>query len=65
MPTQQGPDWFTSSYSGGSGNECVQCAHTGTGMLVRDSKLPDGPRIEISAEAWTQFLAVAHGIRPS
>lgn len=33
--------WRKSSYSGGNGGDCVELAHTGTG--VRDSKNATGP----------------------
>ncbi|GAA2479229.1 DUF397 domain-containing protein [Streptomyces gobitricini] len=48
--------WFTSSYSNGSGGECVECARTGHGMLVRDSKGRGGPSVAVSGEAWRVFL---------
>ncbi|MGW7168237.1 DUF397 domain-containing protein [Streptomyces sp. NPDC054884] len=49
------PVWFKSSYSGGNATECVEAAFVPTGVLVRDSKAPDGPRISMSAEAWSRF----------
>jgi hypothetical protein len=56
MPTQQEPDWFKSSYSGGSGNECVECAHTVGGTLIRDSKHAAGPVVAVRAPTWQAFL---------
>ncbi|WRZ92703.1 DUF397 domain-containing protein [Streptomyces sp. NBC_01007] len=50
------PAWFTSSYSNGAGGECVETAFIPTGVLVRDSKAPDGPQVTVSAEAWRKFL---------
>ena len=32
--------WFKSSYSSGSGGDCVEIADAGTAVLVRDSKRP-------------------------
>ena len=48
-------DWFKSSYSGGSGSECVETARD-RGMHVRDSKNPDGPSFKFSADSWAAFL---------
>ncbi|MFD5447234.1 DUF397 domain-containing protein [Streptomyces sp. NPDC127100] len=50
--------WFTSSYSGGSGTECVEAAFIPAGILIRDSKRPDGPLVRVSDDAWRRFLAV-------
>lgn len=47
--------WFKSSYSGGSGTECVECARVGNRTLVRDSKRNDEPVIAIQARAWQAF----------
>ncbi|MBX7546561.1 DUF397 domain-containing protein [Streptomyces sp. NPDC048665] len=47
--------WFTSSYSGGSGTECVTCAHAGERMLVRDSKRGCEPVIAVEGQAWQAF----------
>ncbi|MBT3161898.1 DUF397 domain-containing protein [Streptomyces sp. Vc74B-19] len=48
--------WITSSYSGGSGTECVECAHTNTGTLIRDSKCADGPVVSVGADPWNAFV---------
>lgn len=53
--------WFTSSYSGGSGTECVQCAHTYPGILVRDSKCTGGPVLSIPTQAWQDFINALRG----
>lgn len=49
--------WFKSSYSGANATECVEAAFVPAGVLVRDSKRPEGPHVAISAEAWGKFLA--------
>ncbi|WP_151476507.1 DUF397 domain-containing protein [Streptomyces albicerus] len=49
--------WFKSSYSGGNTTECVEAAFVPAGVLVRDSKRPEGPHVAISTEAWGRFLA--------
>ncbi|MBW4716922.1 DUF397 domain-containing protein [Saccharothrix obliqua] len=37
--------WRKSSYSGGNGGACVELAHAGSRLLVRDSKNPEGPTL--------------------
>ncbi|MFJ5773582.1 DUF397 domain-containing protein [Streptomyces sp. NPDC093094] len=49
--------WFKSSYSGGSGTECVEAALTPTTVLVRDSKRTGGPLLSVGSLAWSQFVA--------
>ncbi|MFF9015190.1 DUF397 domain-containing protein [Streptomyces sp. NPDC014870] len=48
--------WFKSSYSGGNTTECVECARTAAGTLVRDSKRPEGPVLAVEAGAWRAFV---------
>lgn len=48
--------WFKSSYSGGSGTECVEAATIPAGTVVRDSKEPSRALIRISRGAWEGFL---------
>ncbi|MFF3405791.1 DUF397 domain-containing protein [Streptomyces sp. NPDC002742] len=55
------PAWFTSSYSNGAGGECVEAAFVPTGVLVRDSKVPGGPHLKVSAEPWRKFLTTSTG----
>ncbi|MFE9879594.1 DUF397 domain-containing protein [Streptomyces sp. NPDC005784] len=50
------PLWFKSSYSGGSGTECVECAHTDKGTLIRDSKRSAGPIITVHPLTWQAFI---------
>ncbi|MBT2367015.1 DUF397 domain-containing protein [Streptomyces sp. ISL-10] len=50
------PQWFKSSRSNGSGGECVECAHAGTGILIRDSKRPTGPVVAVATDAWQTFV---------
>ncbi|MEW2402340.1 DUF397 domain-containing protein [Streptomyces sp. NPDC046862] len=51
--------WFSSSYSNGAGGECVEAAFVSAGVLIRDSKRPQGPHVTVSAEAWCEFLATS------
>ncbi|MEU7606276.1 DUF397 domain-containing protein [Streptomyces sp. NPDC041003] len=64
--------WRKSSYSGGTGGDCVECAPLGTAawrkasysgttggdglVAVRDSKNPDGPAFTVAPEAFTAFV---------
>jgi hypothetical protein len=50
--------WFKSSYSNESGGNCVEVADNIPGLVpVRDSKVPDGPALLLTASAWTPFIA--------
>ncbi|MET8116594.1 DUF397 domain-containing protein [Streptomyces prasinus] len=49
-------EWFKSSYSGGSGTECVECAYSADGTLIRDSKRAEGPVVRVRAGAWRAFV---------
>ncbi|MGP3999046.1 DUF397 domain-containing protein [Streptomyces sp. 8N706] len=58
--------WRKSSYSGGSGGDCIEVADGLTGVVpVRDSKDPHGPALVFPANAWTSFVqAVKDGELP-
>ncbi len=47
--------WFKSSRSAANG-ACVEVAEMSTGVAVRDSKDPDGPVLQFSAESWQAFI---------
>ncbi|MFH8373879.1 DUF397 domain-containing protein [Streptomyces cyaneofuscatus] len=49
--------WFKSSYSGGSGTECVEVADLAATVGVRDSTRPHGPHISVGRAAWARFVA--------
>lgn len=53
--------WFKSSYSSGSGDNCVEVAHTPRTVHVRDSKAQEGPELALSPAAWADFLTYAAG----
>ncbi|MEV5396634.1 DUF397 domain-containing protein [Streptomyces cellulosae] len=57
QPPARKPKWFKSSYSGGNATECLEAAYTHGGVLIRDSKRPSGPRLELSRRAWARFIA--------
>ncbi|MBT2395545.1 DUF397 domain-containing protein [Streptomyces sp. ISL-100] len=58
----EGIRWIKSSYSGGSGTECVEVAALVGRTAVRDSKVADGARIAVANGAWAGFVrAVRRG----
>jgi hypothetical protein len=54
-------NWHKSSYSGGTGNDCVEVADNARGLtMLRDTKLTaDSPVIAVTDQAWDTFLAYA------
>ncbi|MFH9684847.1 DUF397 domain-containing protein [Streptomyces sp. NPDC017413] len=48
--------WFKSSYSGAEGGECLEVASMPKHVLVRDSKLVQGPIVALGREAWAAFV---------
>ncbi|KKD04119.1 DUF397 domain-containing protein [Streptomyces sp. WM6386] len=49
--------WQKSSYSSSEGGACVEiatCPHT---IHIRDSKTPTGPTLQVTATAWSAFIA--------
>ncbi|MFD9907035.1 DUF397 domain-containing protein [Streptomyces sp. NPDC059063] len=55
--------WFKSSYSDGTGQNCIEVAdltpHPAGGVGIRDSKNPDGPALLLGLPAWKAFVAHA------
>ncbi|MGP4002911.1 DUF397 domain-containing protein [Streptomyces sp. 8N706] len=50
--------WHKSSYSNGSGGECVEVTtHDPAITGVRDSKDPNGPVLLFPSTAWAHFVA--------
>ncbi|WP_256638027.1 DUF397 domain-containing protein [Streptomyces murinus] len=50
--------WRKSSYSNESGGNCLEVRDNVPGLVpVRDSKLPDGPALLLTATAWAPFVA--------
>lgn len=53
--------WVKSSYSSGSGNNCVEVANLVStpyaAVAVRDSKTPAGPALLVSPAAFAAFVA--------
>ncbi|MFD3534533.1 DUF397 domain-containing protein [Streptomyces sp. NPDC058664] len=48
--------WNKSSYSNGSGGECLECAQTETKIFIRDSKSIQGPAISMHPAPWQTFV---------
>ena len=55
-----GATWRKSTYSNGSGGECVEVADLPSGRAVRDSKHPEGPILVFTKGGWQAFV---RGIR--
>ncbi|MEW1861611.1 MULTISPECIES: DUF397 domain-containing protein [unclassified Streptomyces] len=52
-----GVEWRKSSYSNGSGGNCVEVGDGNPAVLpVRDSKDPEGPVLTFTPAAWTSFV---------
>jgi hypothetical protein len=49
--------WEKSSYSGGSGGNCVEARKDGKTVQVRDSQDVDGAILDVDAGTWTAFLS--------
>lgn len=51
-------NWRRSSYSGsGDGNNCVEVAHRGARISLRDSKTPAAATLTFPTSAFAPFLA--------
>jgi hypothetical protein len=51
--------WFKSSYSGGSGDSCIEVAVDPVTVHVRDSKVEEGPQLALTPASWTSFVSYA------
>ncbi|BAU83688.1 hypothetical protein SLA_2770 [Streptomyces laurentii] len=64
--TTEHPQWFKSSYSD-TGGQCIEVATNlvaSRGIVpVRDSKIVDGPVLDVSAGAFSSFMAGVKGGR--
>ncbi|MEU3445922.1 DUF397 domain-containing protein [Streptomyces thermolilacinus] len=61
MPTTRAElpfiSWRKSSYSNQENGNCLEVADGVTGIVpVRDSKVPDGDVLVVSAQAWVPFI---------
>ncbi|MFE2433680.1 DUF397 domain-containing protein [Streptomyces sp. NPDC059409] len=55
--------WFKSSYSGSSGDSCVEVAITVQAVCVRDSKDVARPHLAVGYEVWSRFVGFAADVR--
>ena len=53
---RDGATWRKSSFSNGTGGECVEVADLPRGQAVRDSKHPEGPILVFSKGGWQAFV---------
>ncbi|MFJ8695702.1 DUF397 domain-containing protein [Streptomyces roseolilacinus] len=54
--------WRRSSHSNTSGGNCLEVADDFPGLVpVRDSKVPDGGVVVVSARAWAPFVEALKG----
>ncbi|MFD4582936.1 DUF397 domain-containing protein [Streptomyces sp. NPDC058434] len=51
--------WRKSSHSSDTGGSCVEIAEAPHLVAVRDSKVPDGPRLTLTPAAFTAFVEAA------
>jgi uncharacterized protein DUF397 len=60
-----GAQWRKSSYSGGSGGNCVEVATNLPGLVaVRDSKNPGAPALLLTLAQWHTLIATLRAGRP-
>ncbi|NJQ02440.1 DUF397 domain-containing protein [Streptomyces zingiberis] len=55
--------WIKSSYSGSSGDNCVEIAIHPHSVQVRDSKGLERPALTVSPTAWSAFAARSANLR--
>ncbi|MFE9854673.1 DUF397 domain-containing protein [Streptomyces sp. NPDC005780] len=56
------PQWRKSSFSNGTGGECVEVAELHSTVGVRDSKQRGGPHISVARRTWSVFVSsLGHG----
>ncbi|WP_406726834.1 DUF397 domain-containing protein [Streptomyces sp. GD-15H] len=55
----QSLNWFKSSYSGGSGGDCVEVAGLPASVHVRDSKDTGQGTFTVAPATWSAFVAYA------
>ena len=52
----KGATWRKSTYSNGTGGNCVEVADLSGGRAVRDSKHREGPVLVFTRDAWRAFV---------
>jgi hypothetical protein len=56
--SETSPHWIKAECSIGTGN-CVEAAAVDDGVLLRDSKDPDGPWLRYTTDGFKDFLVAA------
>jgi hypothetical protein len=56
--------WHKSSFSTGQ-NDCVEVAHSGAAVLIRDSKNPGGGHLTVSKRTWGSLICRVKDGRPA
>ncbi|MEV0746661.1 MULTISPECIES: DUF397 domain-containing protein [unclassified Streptomyces] len=51
------PQWRKSSYSNGTGGECIEVAELHSSVGLRDSKQRNGPHISVARSSWSAFVS--------
>ncbi|MES9539476.1 DUF397 domain-containing protein [Actinomadura sp. NPDC000600] len=54
-------EWRKSTWSADTGGQCIEVADLASGVAVRDSKDPDGPKLVFGAAAWEVFAGKVKG----
>jgi hypothetical protein len=57
--------WRTSSYSGSNGGNCIEVANAAGGVVVRDSKDPQGSRLAFDPQNWQRFTSQVKATAPN
>ena len=57
MEANSAVTWRKSSYSGNNGANCVEVGNAAHLIAVRDTKVPDGPRLWFGRQPWEAFAA--------
>lgn len=52
--------WRKSSWSGSNGGGCLEVARTADRLLIRDTTNRAGGHIDVTPEAWQEFLSTIH-----
>jgi len=47
--------WHKATFSSGNGGACIETGNTGSGVAVRYSKDPEGPKLAFTPQTWREF----------
>jgi Domain of unknown function (DUF397) len=53
------PSWRKSSFSDTPDSDCIEIAHDHPHVLIRDSKNPAGPVLNVTYPQWMSLLSIA------